>query len=281
MEHQEKVYVEAYTHLRRFSERFYVGQQRSILAIYQLGSRYAGYDIETSDYDYMVVYMPSPYDLIKPVIVHKLVAEVDGMELEIKFMSIAEYVHRIEEGDLEALQMLNAYDHQRVFCKDDLGVDTKQTRLVDYMKELEENREAFTYLEPEKLFRGINGRIKATYARMENSISQGEAEKAVKCAVLVHYFMDVLKVLAYNDPIREGLVLGEFTAESYRYARDNIGTELSNQKLIGASNLMEVNRAVLLNMIEEYALPKSAVGRYKDQYLTGRLLDVLLGGYYG
>ncbi|QVW27973.1 hypothetical protein [Enterococcus phage MDA2] len=126
MDYKTKVYVGALSWLGTLGEKRYLGQMRDVLAVYELGSRYAGYYTEDSDYDYMVVYMPSPYDLMHPTTIYKQETEIDGNKVEVKYMSIVEYVYRIENGDLEALQMLNATSSQSFFGESIEGIDNKR-----------------------------------------------------------------------------------------------------------------------------------------------------------
>ncbi|WZP35457.1 hypothetical protein [Enterococcus phage vB_Efs25_KEN11] len=280
MDYKEKVYVGALTWLGTVGERHYVSQMRSVLAVYELGSRYAGYYTENSDYNYMVVYMPSPYDLMYPTTIHKQETEIDGNKVEVKYMSIVEYIHRIEEGDLEALQMLNAKDSQRLFSEVTETVDNKHTRLVNYMKELEIEREKFTYLAPEKLFREINGRIKSGEARMDKALEKGNTAEAVKCAILIRYFMDLLHVLENGEPIREGLTFSPMVSEYIRDFRANSQSGYAEIFIWSVESLLKEDRQAILNNLKNRELSDASARALRYHALTGRLLNVLLGGYY-
>lgn len=280
MDYKTKVYVGALSWLGTLGEKRYLGQMRDVLAVYELGSRYAGYYTEDSDYDYMVVYMPAPYDLMHPTTIYKQETEIDGNKVEVKYMSIVEYVYRIENGDLEALQMLNATSSQSFFGEPIEGIDNKRTRLVTYMKELEYRRETFTYLAPEKLFRGINGRIKATKARMDKAIENDDMEVAVKCAILIRYFMDLLVVLADGESIREGLTFSPIIANIIREFREDCESAQAKTLISTAQVLLEADREEILNSIKDHGLSDGYAQSVRQYSLTGRLIDVLLGGYY-
>lgn len=280
MDYKTKVYVGAQSWLNTIGERQYVSQMRGVLAVYELGSRYAGYYTEGSDYDYMVVYMPSAHDLLLPPTIRKQVTEIDGHKVEVKYMSIVEYVHSIEEGDLEALQMLNATASQRLFSEIPETVDNKQARLINYMKELEIEREKFTYLAPEKLFRGINGRIKSGKVRMEGAVQKGNKEEAMKCAILIRYFMDLLRVLENREPIREGLTFSPIIASLIREYRGDKKEEHADMFVTTAEHLLKEDRQAILNNLKNRELPEVSVQALRYYALMGRLTQLLLGGYY-
>lgn len=259
------------------SERIYV------LGVFQLGSRYAGYNIESSDYDFTVVYMPSAYDLLNREYGRsKIKFEYRDYEVEMSFMDIRKYVNRLLSSALETLQMVFAPSSMSYYAKfDEDNLSLRAEELVDFMLKLRDNRKSFVYLNTDKLHDSIMGRAKSSMGNASISYNNDEYGRTVKYAIGVEYMQDLLQALYYNEDIREGLTVSPMQAPIYKEHRSNPSYEIARLYHSRAGNLMEkmvLNKEVVREALRKLQPAEDTIKVVREVW-TEEFVNIILGGY--
>lgn len=259
------------------SERIYV------LAVFQLGSRYAGYDVESSDYDFTVVYMPSAYDLLNREYGRsKIKFEHNDYEVEMSFMDIRKYLNRLLSSSLETLQMVFAPASMSYYAKfGDDNLSLRAEELVGFMLKLRDNRKSFVYLNTDKLYDSISGRAKSSMGNASISYTNDEYGRTIKYAIGVEYMQDLLQALYYNEDIREGLTVSPMQAPVYKEHRNNPSYEIARLYHSRAVNLIEkmvLNKEVVRETLRKLQ-PTAGMIRAVREVWTEEFVNIILGGY--
>lgn len=259
------------------SERIYV------LGVFQLGSRYAGYNIESSDYDFTVVYMPSAYDLLNREYGRsKIKFEYRDYEVEMSFMDIRKYVNRLLSSALETLQMVFAPSSMSYYAKfDEDNLSLRAEELVDFMLKLRDNRKSFVYLNTDKLHDSLMGRAKSSMGNASISYNNDEYGRTVKYAIGVEYMQDLLQALYYNEDIREGLTVSPMQAPIYKEHRSNPSYEIARLYHSRAVNLMEkmvLNKEVVREALRKLQPAEDTIKVVREVW-TEEFVNIILGGY--
>lgn len=259
------------------SERIYV------LGVFQLGSRYAGYNIESSDYDFTVVYMPSAYDLLNREYGRsKIKFEYKDYEVEMSFMDIRKYVNRLLSSALETLQMVFAPSSMSYYAKfDEDNLSLRAEELVDFMLKLRDNQKSFVYLNTDKLHDSIMGRAKSSMGNASISYNNDEYGRTVKYAIGVEYMQDLLQALYYNEDIREGLTVSPMQAPIYKEHRSNPSYEIARLYHSRAVNLMEkmvLNKEVVREALRKLQPAEDTIKVVREVW-TEEFVNIILGGY--
>lgn len=259
------------------SERIYV------LGVFQLGSRYAGYNIDSSDYDFTVVYMPSAYDLLNREYGRsKIKFEYKDYEVEMSFMDIRKYVNRLLSSALETLQMVFAPSSMSYYAKfDEDNLSLRAEELVDFMLKLRDNQKSFVYLNTDKLHDSIMGRAKSSMGNASISYNNDEYGRTVKYAIGVEYMQDLLQALYYNEDIREGLTVSPMQAPIYKEHRSNPSYEIARLYHSRAVNLMEkmvLNKEVVREALRKLQPAEDTIKVVREVW-TEEFVNIILGGY--
>lgn len=259
------------------SERIYV------LGVFQLGSRYAGYDIESSDYDFTVVYMPSAYDLLNREYGRsKIKFEHNDYEVEMSFMDIRKYVNRLLSSALETLQMVFAPSSMSYYAKfkeDNLSLRAEE--LVDFMLKLRDNRKSFVYLNTNKLHDSIVGRAKSSVGNAGVSYMNNEYGRTIKYSIGVEYMQDLLQALYYNEDILEGLTVSPIQAPVYKEHRTNPSYEIAklyHNRAVKLFEKMIFNKEAVRESLRKLQPTESTIEAVKDVW-TEEFVNIILGGY--
>lgn len=259
------------------SERIYV------LGVFQLGSRYAGYDIESSDYDFTVVYMPSAYDLLNREYGRsKIKFEHSDYEVEMSFMDIRKYLDRLLSSSLQTLQMVFAPSSMSYYAKfGDDNLSLRAEELVDFMLKLRDNRKSFVYLNTNKLYDSILGRAKSYASDATISYTNDEYGRTIKYAIGVEYMQDLLQALYYGEDIQEGLTISPMQAPVYREHRNNPSCKIAKLYYSRASSLIEkmnLDRELVRNFLRKLQPEEEVVKAVKEVW-TEEFANIILGGY--
>lgn len=254
-----------------------------VLGVFQLGSRYAGYNIESSDYDFTVVYMPSAYDLLNREYGRsKIKFEYKDYEVEMSFMDIRKYVNRLLSSALETLQMVFAPSSMSYYAKfDEDNLSLRAEELVDFMLKLRDNRKSFVYLNTDKLHDSLMGRAKSSMGNASISYNNDEYGRTVKYAIGVEYMQDLLQALYYNEDIREGLTVSPMQAPIYKEHRSNPSYEIARLYHSRAVNLMEkmvLNKEVVREALRKLQPAEDTIKVVREVW-TEEFVNIILGGY--
>lgn len=189
--------------------------QKELIAVCNSGSRLYNLDNENSDYDFVVIYMPTLEDIyFNHKVNEKKVLIVDGFMVDVRFIDFREFLLDLGKPSLTSIELL--YDTESIVEGFEEHYATKY--FLDIYSELQENVEDLFTVNTGGMFNALRGQMAS---RKKGARVSKEPAKEYMHFLRIYFLLMAL----HNGSKRKEYVTTDGSLVNYRLPENVLDTE--------------------------------------------------------